>query len=131
MNVIARTIIVTGLFLMSLFAIVMISGSILTILDPSDDSNLTANSTLLAASIVILIVCVLCMIAILRSENRYLDTDNDGVGGDGLPASNAQKVLIASQFRQLGEFYDPRTPLTRSQAREVIKDLAARISKKP
>lgn len=131
MNVIARTIIVTGLFLVSLFAVVMISGSILTILDPSDDSNLAANSTLLAASIVILIVCVLGMIAILRSENRYLDTDNDGVGGDGLPASNAQKVLIASQFRQLGEFYDPRTPLTRSQAREVIKDLAARINKKP
>jgi len=131
MNVIARTIIVTCLFLMSLFAITMILGSILTVVDPSNDSSSAESIIFLAAFMVILMLCVLGLIAIMRSENRFLDTDNDGVGGDGLPASHAQKVLIASQFRQLGEFYDPHTALTRSQAREVIKHLAARINKEP
>ena len=76
-------------------------------------------------------LCVLSLIAIMRSENRYLDTDNDGIGSDGLPASDAQEVLIANQFRRLGEFYDPRTKLARAQAREVIENLDARLSKKP
>lgn len=121
MIAVARAIIVTLLFLLGLFAILLISGSIIIVLDEGITSDNNGNIVLLSVSVMILLLSVFGLIAILRMENRYIDTDDDGQGGDGLPASKAQMRLIAKKFRDIGEFYNPRTRLTRGEAREIIR----------
>lgn len=66
-----------------------------------------------------------------RHKRELIDTDGDGIGGDGLPASDEQKVLITLYFQELGKFYTPSRKLTRGEAREVLRDLEARVGKTP
>lgn len=74
-----------------------------------------------AIGLTMVVVGIIGGIVMLKYGRRD-DADDDGLGGDNLPATAAQLTLIQNGFRELGQFYTPHA-MTRADARETLAEI--------
>ncbi|MDR0591541.1 MAG: DUF3592 domain-containing protein [Candidatus Nomurabacteria bacterium] len=61
---------------------------------------------------------------------KLSDNDGDGLLYDDKPATAEQKKLVEEGFRKLGVYHDVKKKMTRSQARETLREIDKQLSRK-
>jgi hypothetical protein len=83
---------------------------------------------MLAATFVFFVLPIWLIIRAVRRYRKTLDTDGDGLPGDGLPATAEQKRLIQAGFRNLGIHHEPpKKRMTQAQAREILREIDRKL----
>ena len=74
---------------------------------------------------VAIMIVGIVILASKRKRSLNSDEDGDGLMNDNKPATEEQKILIETGFRDLGVFHQMSASITQAEAREIIKNLEA------
>ncbi|MDR3125571.1 MAG: hypothetical protein LBU20_00645 [Candidatus Nomurabacteria bacterium] len=104
--------------IMICFGIFEAFGSTLSNMDRPSSDYAAAGSILALIGLLFLAISVVTRLI----HRRYGDTDGDNFANDGLSATKTQRTEILEIMQAKGVFWDPKTKITQSEARKIIRE---------
>jgi hypothetical protein len=108
---------VAGVVMICLGILEMFGSTLSDMERPSSDYVTVGLILLSIGAILIVISAIVCLV-----HRRYGDVDGDGHTNDGLSATKTQRTEILEIMQTKGVFWDPKTKMTRDEARKIIRD---------